>query len=59
MNLQPYIDNYFKLIENFYQINKLNINHEKCKIMIVCKATKREETSNIVINTEIKVIEQV
>ena len=27
--IQPYIDGYFKLIENFYEINKLKIYPEK------------------------------
>ena len=56
-NIQPYIDSYFILIENFYQINKLIINPEKSKIMIVCKAAERNETLKIVINTRKRVIE--
>ena len=46
--IQPYIDGYFKLIENFYEINKLKINPEKSKIMVVCKAARRYEVRNIV-----------
>ena len=58
-SLQPYIDKYFKLLENFYHINKLKINPEKSRIMIVCRPAYRGESSNIVINTELKVIKQV
>ena len=57
--IQPYVDNYFKLLENFYHLNKLKINPEKSQIMIVCKPTYREGVKNIVINTDIKVINQV
>lgn len=53
--LQPYINTYFELIESFYNINKVKINLEKSKLMIVCKAARWGNTYNIVINTDIKV----
>ena len=58
-NIQPYVDKYFKLLENFYHLNKLKINPEKSRIMIVCKPKFRECVKDIVINTDLKVIKQV
>ena len=32
--IQPYINNYIKLIKSFYNINKLKINRDKSKVII-------------------------
>ena len=47
------------MIDNFYEIDKLKINPEKSKIIIVCKAGRRFEYRNLFINTEKEIIEQV
>ena len=41
-NLKTYIDNFFHILEQYYYINKLTLNQDKTKFMIVCKAAKRE-----------------
>ena len=58
-NIQPYIDKYFKQIDNFYDKNKLKIKPEKSKIMVVCKASRRFKARNLVINIIKNIIEQV
>ena len=34
-DIEKYINKYFKLVENYYSINKLKINPDKSKLMIV------------------------
>ena len=58
-SIQPYMNTYFKLIEAYYNINKLKINPDKSKLMIVCKAVHRKATKNIVLMTNDHIIEQV
>ena len=58
-DIEAYINKYFKLVENFYNINKLKINPDKSKLMIVCKPTYRSSTNSIVLQTSQVVIEQV
>ena len=43
-DIEQYINKYFKLIEEFYNINKLKINPDKSKLMIVCKVVYRGTT---------------
>ena len=57
--LQLYINKYFGLIEAFYNINKLKINPDKSKLMIVCKPKFRNNTKNMVLQTNKHTIEQV
>ena len=57
--LQLYINKYFGLIEAFYNINKLKINPDKSKIMIVCKPKFRNNTKNMVLQMNKHTIEQV
>ena len=45
--LQQYINNFFSLLEAFYNINKLTLNSDKSKLLIVCKNNLREKTKNI------------
>merc|ERR1712240_29485 len=45
--LQTYLDNFYLLIRNVYNTNKLIINQEKTEIMIACKNRHRKMTKNI------------
>ena len=56
--LQNYVDKYFKLLENYYNINKLSLNQEKSKYMIICKPSMRAKCSNLVMKTTNHIIEQ-
>ena len=38
---------YFKLIETFYDVNKLKINADKSKIIVICKPGLRHMTDNL------------
>ena len=49
--ISKYIDQYFKVLEGFYNLNKLMLNPDKTKFMIFCKANLRNNTSNIKLNT--------
>ena len=49
--LEIYVNNYFKLLENFYNINKLTLNQDKSKFLIVCKANMRNNCNDIVMKT--------
>ena len=53
-----YIDNFFSILEHYYTINKLTLNKDKTKFMIVCKPTKRPTTADIVLNKSDSVIRQ-
>ena len=44
--LQKYINNYFLVIESFYNINKLLINSDKSKLLISCKPKYHKFTEN-------------
>ena len=45
--LQAYLDNFYLLLLNVYNTNKLIINQEKTEIMISCKNKHRKLTKNI------------
>ena len=45
--LQNYINDFFKLLEDFYNINKLTINSEKSKLLISCRNKLRENANKI------------
>merc|ERR1712243_306514 len=47
--LEEYINSYFRLIEGFYAINKLKLNPDKTRLMVVCKPNRREEVKNFVL----------
>merc|ERR1712115_347560 len=50
IQLQTYIDNYYKLLESYYNINFLKINPDKTKFIITYKPTHRLETKDIIIH---------
>ena len=63
--LQLYMNDYFKLLEEFYNINKLVINPEKSKLLVTCKAKYRRKAEslklvtsnyNVIQNDKIKVL---
>ena len=45
--LQTYLDDYYKLLESYYNINFLKINPDKTKFIITCKPTHRQDTKDI------------
>ena len=59
VGLENYINKYFKLIESYYNLNKLKINPDKSKIMITCKPNLRESVSKVKLTTNDYIIEQV
>ena len=48
-NLQTYLDNYYKLLESYYNINFLKINPDKTKFLITCKPMHRHDNKDIII----------
>ena len=58
-NISEYINKYFKLIEGYYNLNKLKLNPDKSKIMISCKPSLRSSVDNITLKTSDYIIEQV
>merc|ERR1712240_857909 len=46
--IENYTNSYFKLIECFYAINKLKLNPDKTRLMVVCRPNRREEVKNFV-----------
>ena len=54
-----YINKYFKLLECVYNLNKLRINPDKSKLMVVCKPNLCSTTSSILLTTSDFSIEQV
>ena len=58
-DIKTYIDNYFSILEHFYTINKLTLNQDKTKFMIIVKPNKRLMTTDIVLNTTDYIIRQV
>merc|ERR1711873_124586 len=45
--LQDYINDFYRLLEVYYDINKLKINADKSKILVICKPTLRHMTDKI------------
>merc|ERR1712115_124274 len=45
--LQNYINDFFLLVEKFYNANKLSLNNNKSKLIISCKGRYRAAANNI------------
>merc|ERR1712240_125815 len=56
--IENYSNAYFKLIESFYTINRLKLNPDKSRLMVVCRPNRREETKNFVMKAGNYIIEQ-
>ena len=56
--LQTYINQYFKILEYYYNTNKLLINSDKSKLLISCKPSLRTHTNSIKLSTTQYIIEQ-
>ena len=59
LGVAEYINKYFKMLESYYNLNKLKLNPDKSKLMIVCKPNKRQDISTISLVTSEHTIEQV
>ena len=57
--LQIYCEQYYNLLNNYYNINYQKINANKTKFMLVCKPSNRSKIDKIVINCDSCIIEQV
>jgi len=57
-DVEKYSNAYFKLIECFYGINRLKLNPDKSRLMVVCRPNRREETKNLVLRARGYIIEQ-
>ena len=57
--MEKYINKYFRLIEHFYDYNKLRINPDKSKLMIICRPGIRYNTDKILLHTNNYTIQQV
>ena len=57
-DLQNYINTYFNILEEFYNINKLLINSDKSKLLIITKPGQRHLSSNIKLQTTKYIINQ-
>ena len=56
--LQKYIKNYYKLLEGYYNLNKLLINADKSKLLIICKPIYRNNVKNVVLLANQYIIQQ-
>ena len=56
--LQAYLNNFYKLLESYYNINFLKINPDKTKFIITCKPAYRHITKDITIQAGQYVIQQ-
>merc|ERR1712175_8816 len=56
--IEKYTNAYFKLIECFYSINKLKLNPDKTRLMVVCRQNKRDEVKNFVLKAGEYIIQQ-
>ena len=56
--VQIYINNYLKILETYYDVNKLLINSDKSKLMISCRPSLRSNVSNITLRASKYIIEQ-
>ena len=45
--IQHYLNDFYKLLETYYDINRLKINADKSKILIICRPIKRQYTDTI------------
>ena len=58
IQLQNYVNNILKILEQFYNINKLTLNQDKTKFMVICQASKRNLVNNIKLHNTNFIIEQ-
>merc|ERR1712240_481525 len=56
--IEKYSNAYFKLIESFYDINRLKLNPDKSRLMVVCRPNRRGEIRNFVLKAGYYIIEQ-
>merc|ERR1712115_247131 len=56
--IEKYSNGYFKLIEGFYTINRLKLNPDKTRLMVICRPNKREDVKNFVLKAGDYLIEQ-
>ena len=57
-DIQLYINTYFKVLEEYYNLNKLSINADKSKLLIITKPNLRNITSQIKLQANKYTIEQ-
>merc|ERR1712240_111360 len=56
--IENYSNAYFRLIESFYDINRLKLNPDKSRLMVVCRPNRRGEIRNFVLKAGDYIIEQ-
>ena len=56
--LQSYINLYFSILEEFYNVNKLLINSDKSKLLIITKPNLRQFTNDITLQANKYLIQQ-
>merc|ERR1712115_334573 len=56
--IEKYSNGDFKLIEGFYTINRLKLNPDKTRLVVVYRPNKREEVKNFVLKAGDYIIEQ-
>ena len=56
-HLQIYIDTFFHILEEYYNINKLLINSDKSKLLVITKPSLRHLTNNLKLNANKYIIE--
>ena len=56
--LQTYLDNYYKLLESYYNINFLKTNPDKIKFIITWKPMHRQVTKDVMIHAGKYIIKQ-
>ena len=59
LGVAEYINKYFRMLESYYNLNKLKLNPDKSKLMLVCKPNKRQDISTISLVTSEHTIEHV
>ena len=57
-DLQTYIDIFFSILEGYYNSNKLLINSDKSKLLLITKPTLRQQCNHIKLHTSQYIIEQ-
>ena len=57
-DLQRYINLYFSVLEEYYNINKILINSNKSKLLIITNASLRQYTSSIKLQANKYLIDQ-
>merc|ERR1711954_166735 len=56
--IENYTNDYFKLVECFYTINKLKLNPDRTRLMVVCRPNRRDEVKNFTLKAGEYIIEQ-